>query len=102
MVRGNCYDNAVVESFFSSLKNEIVHHRDYGIKRGVRYLNTLSCSISQTSAPIAGVRSFALMPLPPSLLIILLVKMFNVPKLQVFTDRQGSTVMTSKSLTHNT
>ncbi len=27
--KGNCYDNAVVESFFSSLKNEIVHHRDY-------------------------------------------------------------------------
>jgi putative transposase len=27
--RGNCYDNAVVESFFSSLKNEVVHHRDF-------------------------------------------------------------------------
>ena len=27
--KGNCYDNAVVESFFSSLKNEIVHHQDY-------------------------------------------------------------------------
>jgi len=27
--KGNCYDNAVVESFFSSLKNEIIHHRDY-------------------------------------------------------------------------
>jgi putative transposase len=25
----NCYDNAVAESFFSSLKNEIIHHRDY-------------------------------------------------------------------------
>jgi putative transposase len=27
--RGNCYDNAVAESFFSSLKNELIHHRDY-------------------------------------------------------------------------
>jgi len=24
--RGNCYDNAVAESFFSTLKNELVHH----------------------------------------------------------------------------
>ena len=27
--KGNCYDNALAESFFSSLKNEIIHHRDY-------------------------------------------------------------------------
>jgi len=27
--RGNCYDNVVVESFLSSLKNEITHHPDY-------------------------------------------------------------------------
>ena len=27
--RGNCYDNAMVESFFSTLKNELVHERDY-------------------------------------------------------------------------
>jgi transposase InsO family protein len=27
--KGNCYDNAVAESFFSSLKNEIVHHCTY-------------------------------------------------------------------------
>jgi len=27
--KGNCYDNAVVESFFSSLKNEVVHHQDF-------------------------------------------------------------------------
>ena len=25
--KGNCLDNAVAESFFSSLKNELVHHR---------------------------------------------------------------------------
>lgn len=27
--RGNCYDNAVAESFFSTLKNELVHHCDF-------------------------------------------------------------------------
>ena len=27
--KGNCYDNAVVESFFSTLKNELVHDRDF-------------------------------------------------------------------------
>ena len=27
--KGNPYDNAVVESFFSNLKNELVHHRDF-------------------------------------------------------------------------
>lgn len=27
--RGNCWDNAVVESFFATLKTELVHHRDY-------------------------------------------------------------------------
>jgi transposase InsO family protein len=27
--KGNCYDNAVAESFFSTLKNELIHHRDY-------------------------------------------------------------------------
>jgi putative transposase len=27
--KGDCYDTVVVESFFSSLKNEIINHRDY-------------------------------------------------------------------------
>ena len=27
--RGNCYDNAVVESFFGTLKTELVHHEHY-------------------------------------------------------------------------
>ena len=27
--KGNCYDNAVAESFFSTLKNELVHHYTY-------------------------------------------------------------------------
>ncbi len=34
--KGNCYDNAVVESFFSSLKNELVHHQDYYTRQEAR------------------------------------------------------------------
>ena len=29
--RGDCWDNAPVESFFASLKKELVHHEDYAI-----------------------------------------------------------------------
>lgn len=34
--KGNCYDNAVVESFFSSLKNELIHHCDYHTRQEAR------------------------------------------------------------------
>ena len=34
--KGNCYDNAVVESLFSSLKNELVHHQDYKTRQDAR------------------------------------------------------------------
>ena len=27
--KGDCWDNAVMESFFGTLKTELVHHRDY-------------------------------------------------------------------------
>ena len=30
--RGNCHDNAVVESFFSTLKNELTHHTTYATR----------------------------------------------------------------------
>ena len=30
--RGNCYDNAPMESFWGSLKNELVHHRRYATR----------------------------------------------------------------------
>lgn len=35
--RGNCYDNAPVESFFSSLKNELVRHRQFANQLEARY-----------------------------------------------------------------
>jgi transposase InsO family protein len=34
--KGNPYDNAVVESFFSSLKNELTHHRRYATQDEAR------------------------------------------------------------------
>jgi putative transposase len=30
--KGNCYDNACAESFFSSLKNELVHFRTFNTR----------------------------------------------------------------------
>ena len=34
--KGNCYDNAVVESFFSTLKNELIHEREYHTREAAR------------------------------------------------------------------
>ena len=34
--KGECLDNAVAESFFGSLKNELVHHEDYKTRKEVR------------------------------------------------------------------
>jgi putative transposase len=34
--RGNCYDNAVAESFFSSLKNELVNHGSFRTREQAR------------------------------------------------------------------
>ena len=34
--RGNCYDNAAMESFWSSLKNELVHRRRFATRADAR------------------------------------------------------------------
>lgn len=34
--KGNCYDNAVAERFFSTLKNDLVHERDYHTREEAR------------------------------------------------------------------
>lgn len=34
--KGNAYDNAVVESFFSNLKNELIHHRRFATREQAR------------------------------------------------------------------
>jgi transposase InsO family protein len=31
--KGDCWDNAVAESFFHSLKTELVHHCDFATQR---------------------------------------------------------------------
>jgi putative transposase len=33
---GNCYDNAVMESFFSALKRELTHHQNYPTREAAR------------------------------------------------------------------
>ena len=34
--RGDCWDNAPMESFFASLKKELVHHEDYATREQAR------------------------------------------------------------------
>ena len=34
--RGNCYDNAAMESFWSSLKRELVHRRQFATRDQAR------------------------------------------------------------------
>ena len=34
--KGNCYDNAVMESFFGTLKTELVHHERYATREAAR------------------------------------------------------------------
>jgi putative transposase len=34
--KGNCHDNAVAESFFSNLKNEVMHERLFSTKEQAR------------------------------------------------------------------
>jgi len=34
--KGNAYDNAVAESFFGNLKNELVHHCDFRTREEAR------------------------------------------------------------------
>jgi putative transposase len=34
--KGNCYDNAPMESFWGSLKNELIHHQQYPTRQRAR------------------------------------------------------------------
>ncbi|MBK4739227.1 IS3 family transposase [Noviherbaspirillum sp. DKR-6] len=35
--RGNCFDNAPIESFWGTLKNELIYHRLYATRAQARY-----------------------------------------------------------------
>ena len=34
--KGNCYDNAPMESFFATLKKELIHHEEYQTREEAR------------------------------------------------------------------
>jgi transposase InsO family protein len=34
--KGNCYDNAAMESFFGTLKQELVHHERYATRKAAK------------------------------------------------------------------
>ena len=34
--KGNCWDNAPMESFFHTLKTELIHHRDYRTRQDAK------------------------------------------------------------------
>ena len=34
--KGDCYDNAPMESFFATLKKELIHHEDYETREEAR------------------------------------------------------------------
>jgi putative transposase len=58
--RGNCYDNAPMESFWASLKKEQVHHRRYATRTEARadifdYIECFYNTIRRHSA--LGIRS---------------------------------------------
>jgi transposase InsO family protein len=46
--KGDAYDNAVVESFFSNLKNELVHHRTFATRDQARGPRSSTTSKSST------------------------------------------------------
>ena len=51
--RGNCYDNAPMESFFGSLKNELVHRTSFPTRDAARQALSSTISRSSTTAGAA-------------------------------------------------
>ncbi len=55
--KGNCWDNAVAESFFHTLKTELTHHEDFQTGRRLirQFLSTLKCFtiVRESTQPMA-------------------------------------------------
>lgn len=47
--KGNCYDNAPIESFRGTIKQELIHHRKYGTRK--QAIKEISEYIDQTKNP---------------------------------------------------
>jgi transposase InsO family protein len=56
--KANCYDNAPVESFFSSLKNELVRHRQFQNQADARYAIAELSSASITASGLHQVLGY--------------------------------------------
>ena len=48
--KGNCYDNAFIESFFSSLKYELVYHQRFGTFAQARTASLITLKPSITAS----------------------------------------------------
>ncbi len=58
--KGNCYDNAPMESFWGTLKNELVHHRRYDTREQARREIT---GTSRSSIPVSvGIHGWEITP----------------------------------------
>ena len=47
--KGDCFDNAVAESFFATLKKELVHRRSWPTRRELRSPSSTTSSLSTTA-----------------------------------------------------
>jgi transposase InsO family protein len=54
--RGNCWDNAVVESFFATLKTEQIHRRSWPTRREVSTAVTVLSAADGDPVALAAVR----------------------------------------------
>ena len=57
--KGNCYDNAPMESFWGSLKNEMIHHQRHATRANAQSAGTLRGPTRNQRARYAGQRAIS-------------------------------------------